>query len=256
MSDVKLIDVHCHLDFETFDDDRPEVLQRAEKNNISDIIIPGTQKKYWDRIKLLSSEQSNLHACYGLHPYWVNQHDQQDIKRLSDYIKANRPVGLGECGLDFRPRQADKTLQIKFFEAQLIIAKEYELPVIIHSVNATETVIKILKKYKDLTGMIHSYSGSQEQANLLVDLNFYISIGGSVTYERAKKIRKVAATVPLTSLLIETDAPDQPDSLHYDKRNEPAFLINTVKAIAALRKESYDEISRQTTTNAKQLFKL
>lgn len=256
MSDAKLIDAHCHLDFETFDADRLEVLQRAEKSNISDIIIPGTQKKYWDRIKLISSEHNNLHACYGLHPYWVNQHDQQDIKRLSDYIEANRPVGLGECGLDFRPQQADKTLQLKFFEAQLIIAKEYQLPVIIHSVNATETVIQTLKKHKGLTGMIHSYSGSQEQAKQLVDLNFYISIGGSVTYERAKKIRKVATGLPLTSLLIETDAPDQPDSLHQEKRNEPAFLINTVKAIAGLRKESIEEISRQTTTNAKRLFKI
>lgn len=159
-----------------------------------------------------------------------------------------------------RPRLSPPTgrqnIAIKFFEAQLIIAEEYGLPVIIHSVNATETVIKILREHKNITGMIHSYSGSLEQAKQLIDLNFYISIGGSVTYERAKKVRKVAAGIPLTALLVETDAPDQPDSLHQEQRNEPAFLINTVNAIAGLRKESVEEISRQATTNTKRLFKI
>lgn len=256
MSDAKLIDAHCHLDFKMFDIDRPQVLRRAEEKNISDIIIPGTQKKYWDRIRSLSSEHLNLHPCYGLHPYWAKQHDRQDLKLLHEYIATNRPVGLGECGLDFRPGQADKTLQLSFFEAQLIIAEEYGLPVIIHSVNATETVIRILREHKNITGMIHSYSGSLEQARQLVDLNFYISIGGSVTYERAKKVRKVAVEIPLTALLVETDAPDQPDSLHQEQRNEPAFLINTVNAIAGLRKESIEEISRQTTSNTRRLFKI
>lgn len=256
MPDTKLVDAHCHLDFEVFDPDRLQVLQRAADKNISDIIIPGTQKKYWQRIRSLCSTHDNLHACYGLHPYWVKQHDPRDIAQLGHFIEANKPVALGECGLDFRPQQANKALQLEFFEAQLTLAKEYQLPVVIHSVNATETIIQTLKKHKNLTGMIHSYSGSLEQAKQLIDLNFYISIGGSVTYERANKIKKVAANIPLTSLLVETDAPDQPDFLHSDKRNEPAFLINTVETIAALRKSNSEEISRQTTTNAKHLFRL
>lgn len=256
MSDSKLIDAHCHLDFKTFDLDRLQVLQRAADINISDIIIPGTQKKYWQRIRSLCATHDNLHACYGLHPYWVKQHELQDIAELRHYIKTSSTVALGECGLDFRPQQADKSLQLEFFEAQLTIAEEYQLPVVIHSVKATETVIQTLKKYQNLTGMIHSYSGSLEQAKQLIDLNFFISIGGSVTYERANKIKKVAAGIPLTSLLVETDAPDQPDFLHSDKRNEPAFLINTVAAIAAIRKSDSAEISRQTTINAKHLFKL
>ncbi len=256
MPENKLIDAHCHLDFKAFDLDRPEVLQRAAEKNISDIIIPGTQQKYWQRIRSLCSTHDNLHACYGLHPYWIKQHEQQDITKLRHFIEANDTVALGECGLDFRPQQADRTLQLEFFEAQLSIAKEYQLPVVIHSVKATETVIQILKKYKNLSGMIHSYSGSLEQAKQLIDLNFYISIGGNVTYQRANKIKEVAASIPLTSLLVETDAPDQPDFLHHDKRNEPAFLIDTVAAIAALRESNSEEISRQTTINAKHLFKL
>ena len=108
---INLIDSHCHLDFETFDSDRAQVLQRAQDNNINDIIIPGTEKKYWHRINKLCSEHKQLHACYGLHPYWINSHELQDIKNLDEYINKNNPVALGECGLDFRPEQADKKTQ-------------------------------------------------------------------------------------------------------------------------------------------------
>lgn len=249
-----LIDSHCHLDFEAFDNDRSEVLQRAKDNNVSDIVIPGTERIYWDRINNLCKSHQQLHACYGLHPYWVNKHNKHDIEILKEYIGSNRPVALGECGLDFRAQQADKKTQLYFFEAQLNIAINCRLPVIIHSVRATETVIETVKKFKDLTGMIHSYSGSSEQARQLIDLNFYISVGGSVTYDNANKIQKVAKETPLTSLLIETDAPDQPDKKHSGKRNEPAYIIDTVKAISEIREESVERVTEQTTINAKNIF--
>ena len=254
MLSAHLIDSHCHLDFEAFDNDRSEVLQRAKDNNISDIVIPGTEKIYWHRINSLCKEYPQLHACYGLHPYWINNHNKQDIEKLKNYIDNNRPLALGECGLDFRPQQADKKIQLYFFEAQLDLAESCQLPVVIHSVNATEEVIKAIKKFKKLNGMVHSYSGSLEQARQLMDLNFYISISGSVTYDNAKKLRKVASSIPLTSLLIETDAPDQPDQKNSAKRNEPAYMINTVKAISELREEATDMVAEQTTINAKKLF--
>jgi len=254
MPATPMIDSHCHLDFETFDIDRADVLQRAKDNNISDIIIPGTEKIYWDRINQLCKKHSQLHACYGLHPYWVNEHNKTDIEKLKQYIEANRPVALGECGLDFRADQADKKTQLYFFEAQLDIAEQDQLPVIIHSVRATEAVIQSIKKFKKLTGMIHSYSGSTEQAKQLIDLNFFISVGGSVTYDNAKKIKQIVKEIPLTSLLIETDAPDQPDKKHNGKRNEPAYIVNTINAISKIRNESVEMITRQTTINAKTLF--
>jgi len=264
MSAPSLIDAHCHLDFEVFDHDRTEVMQRAHSNNISDIIIPGTERIYWDRIKNLCSagagqkppEQPRLHACYGLHPYWVCENSRQDIEVLKDYIEINRPIAIGECGLDFRPQQADKKMQLYFFEAQLNIAADAQLPVVIHSVRATESVIQLIKKFKTLTGMIHSYSGSFEQAKQLVDLNFYISLGASVTYDNAKKIKEVAEQIPLTSLLLETDAPDQADQKNQGKRNEPAYLVNTLEAVAELRQEPAETIAIQTTTNAKTLFNI
>jgi TatD DNase family protein len=252
----KLIDSHCHLDLESFDEDRTQVLQRAIDNNISDIVIPGTQKIYWDKIRQLCSTHKQLHACYGLHPYWVNNHSEQDLKQLDTYIEHNRPVAIGECGLDFRPQQADKNMQLNFFENQLRIAENHQLPVVIHAVKATEKVIETIRKFKNLTGMIHSYSGSTEQARQLIDLNFYISASGSVTYDRAKKIKSVMKEIPLTSLLLETDAPDQPDQKNHDKRNEPAYLINTAIFIAELRGDSFENIARQTTMNAQKLFNI
>lgn len=256
MPAVHLIDSHCHLDFEVFDNDRTEVLQRAKDNNISDIVIPGTEKIFWDRIKQLCENQPRLHACYGLHPYWVNNKNTQDIPALDSYIESNRPVALGECGLDFRPQQADKKTQLTFFEAQLTIANNHRLPLVIHSVKATETVIQMIKKFKNLSGMIHSYSGSTEQARQLIDLNFYISLGGSLTYDHAKKIRKVAKKMPLTSLLLETDSPDQPDQKNSGKRNEPAYLINILNKVSELRQESQESIAEQTTKNARTLFNI
>lgn len=254
MSDASLIDSHCHLDFKIFDPDREQVLRRASEKNISDIIIPGTQSIYWDRIKKICDANKHLHACYGLHPYWAGTHREKDIDRLTDFIDYNEAVAVGECGLDFRKQQADKKTQLHFLEAQLDLASNKNLPVVIHAVNATETIIQIVKKFKNLKGMIHSYSGSSEQARQLIDLGFLISVGGSVTFDNAKKIKQVVTDIPLTSLLIETDAPDQVDQNNLGKRNEPAYLVNTAAAIAGLKQISIDAIAEQTTENAKKLF--
>ena len=251
-----LIDSHCHLDFESFDIDRDQVLQRAQDNNINDIIVPGTEKKYWQRINQLCSRYKQLHPCYGLHPYWVSDHDKHDLKSLDSYIENNPAVALGECGLDFRDDQTDKKTQLYFFESQLDIANNHQLPVVIHSVRATETIIQSVKKFTDLKGMIHSYSGSAEQAKQLIDLGFYISVGGSVTYDNAKTIKSVVKHIPLTSLLLETDAPDQPGKKNKGERNEPAYLVNTLDTISTLRDTSQSNIAKQTTKNARTLFSL
>jgi TatD DNase family protein len=256
MSNSSLIDTHCHLDFEVFDDDRQQVLQRALKNNIQDIIIPGTQRIYWQRIKQLCDNNKHLHPCYGLHPYWLYRHQQSDIKQLADFIGNNPALAVGECGLDFRPQRVDKNIQLDFLQAQFDIACNAELPVVIHAVNATEAVIQSIKKFNGLNGMIHSYSGSSEQARQLIDLGFLISVSGSITFDNAKKIKQVVKAIPMISLLAETDAPDQSDQSHLGKRNEPAYLVNTIAAIAELKQLPIDTVAQQTTTNAKKLFRI
>ena len=250
---MKLVDAHCHLDFDAFEHDRDAVITRAQATGIEHIVIPGVKAEHWQRITRLC-DRAELHACYGLHPYYADQHQADDLDKLERQIAGHPCVALGECGLDYRDGQPGKILQHKFFTAQLDIARQYNKPVVIHSVRATEDVILAVKNRAGLRGMVHSYSGSLEQAMQLVELGFYISLGGSTTFERAKRLHKVAAGIPLESLLLETDAPDQPDSLHHGERNEPAYLINTLNFIAELRTETPELIAEQTTANARRLF--
>ena len=147
-----------------------------------------------------------------------------------------------------------KIYKKKFFNAQLDIAHAINKPVVIHSVRATEDVINSIKNYPGLRGMIHSYSGSYEQAKQLIGLGFYISFGGAITYDNARKLRATASDIPLGSILLETDAPDQPDADHFNQRNEPAYLVNVLKCLSELRDEPIEEIAEQTTRNAQELF--
>jgi TatD DNase family protein len=250
----ELIDSHCHLDFEAFDGDREKVVERARKKGIGDIIIPGVKRRGWKQIRTLCNSSTQLHACYGLHPYLAGEHTDDDIVQLKQWLQDNPCVAVGECGLDYRKDQADRHIQMKFFRAQLDIAQAVGKPVAIHSVHATGDVINTIRNYPGLRGMIHSYSGSYEQARQLLDLGFYISLGGAITYKRASKLRTTAARMPLTSILIETDAPDQPDAAHHGERNEPAYLVNVLKCLGELRDEPVEEIAAQTTRNAQALF--
>ena len=251
---MEIIDAHCHLDFDIFDDDRSDVITRASKAGISKIVIPGVSASNWPRIHTLCEQDDRLHACYGLHPYYTDQHSDSDIDALSAWLETHECVAVGECGLDYRKNQAPKEQQLYFFEAQLKIANEHKLPVVIHSVQATQDVIQTVKKYSGIRGMVHSYSGSHEQALQLIDLGFYISIGAQITYDKAIKLRATASKIPLESILLETDAPDQPDAEHINQRNEPAYIVNVLDALAELRNETKEEIAKQTTNNAIALY--
>jgi TatD DNase family protein len=251
-----LIDSHCHLDFDVFDEDRNEVVSRAKNNGITDIIIPGVSSNNWSTIKSICSNNPHIHPCYGLHPYLADQHTNDDISNLIQWVNQNHCVAIGECGLDYRKGQAEKETQMKFFELQLDIAINADLPVVIHSVRATEDVIKTVLKKPGLRGMIHGYSGSYEQAMLLTEHGFFISLGGAVSYDHARKIRSVASRLPAFSLLLETDAPDQPDAKHKGQRNEPSYLVSVLECLSELRGESKEKIAEQTSINARRLFQI
>ncbi|MDH5473020.1 MAG: TatD family hydrolase [Gammaproteobacteria bacterium] len=249
-----IIDSHCHIDFESFDHDRDQVLQRAHNTGIEHIIVPGISADTWQRVKNICTQHSKLHACYGLHPYYIDQHKLNDLITLNNWIKNESPVGIGECGLDFYLKNLDRKKQMDFFDAQLEMALEYNLPVVIHCRKATEQVIQLLKSKPGLRGMIHSYSGSYEQALQLIDLGIYLSFGGAITYERATRPRDIVSRIPLDYLLIETDAPDQADSQHHKQRNEPSYIKTIIDSIANLRDENPDIICTQTSNNCRQLF--
>ena len=249
-----LIDSHCHLDFDAFRPDRSAVIERARGVGVSHIVIPGVNHGNWNDIRSLCDTDTRIHPCYGLHPYWAAEHSDDDVEQLTDWLDSNDCVAVGECGLDYRKNQADKRLQQQFFHAQLDIAHRRDKPVVIHSVRATEEVISSIKNYPGLRGMVHSYSGSHEQAMQLIGLGFCISFGGAITYDNAKKLRATAASLPLDSILLETDAPDQPDKAHHGQRNEPAYLVNVLECLAELRDEPIGEIAERTTANARALF--
>ena len=249
-----IIDSHCHLDFDAFNSDRNAVIERARNQGIKHIIIAGVKRTSWDLIRTICDNDKQIHACYGLHPYLAGEHSDEDIIQLRLWLENNNSIAVGECGLDFRNNQADKKLQLKFFNAQLDMALDLAKPVVIHSVRATEDVIRSIKKHVGLRGMIHSYSGSHAQAMQLIDLGFYISFGGAITYDNARKLRDTASRIPLDSILLETDAPDQPDAEHFNQRNEPAYLVNVLQCLSELRDEPINEIAAQTTNNAQELF--
>jgi len=255
-----IIDSHCHIDFDVFDKDRLAVLQRADSVGVKKIIVPGVMQNTWHKIKSCCEEFSVLYACYGLHPYFLDAHDPQHLIDLKAYIDINKPIAVGECGLDFFMKDLKVDAQIFYFEQQLDIALEFNLPVVIHARKSTEAVINSIKQRKGLRGMIHSYSGSYEQAIQLVNMGFYLSFGGPITYEKSNRLHRLVKQLPLEYLLVETDSPDQlvsqPAMDVVENRNEPAFIVNVVEKIADLRNSDIETISSITSKNSVNLFNL
>lgn len=261
---ISLTDTHCHLDLDAFADDRQAVLERAAKAGIKRIIIPATTRHRWATIHALcqppAPPQHNiaLFPCYGIHPYWAQEHDATDIEALHDYLQQHPALAIGECGLDFRPTQLAKENSRKqqraLFEAQLQLAYRLHLPVVIHAVKATQEVIETLRQFPGLRGMIHAYSGSYEQAKELIALGFYLGIGASVTFPNAHKRQLVVKKLPFDAILLETDAPDQPPHAHHSQRNEPAFITETLHTIARLKNVETETVAQHNEQNARQLF--
>jgi TatD DNase family protein len=251
-----LVDTHCHLDVPEFDADRDQVLARARAAGVTRQIVPAIEAATWPALREACAMDDGLFPAYGLHPLLIGSHRQAHLRELRDWIERERPVAIGECGLDYYIEGLDPTLQGTYFDGQLRLAREYDLPVVVHARRAVDAVMAAIKRVGQLRGVIHSYAGSEEQARQLADLGFLVGIGGPVTYERANRVRRVAANVPLDTLLLETDAPDQPDSDHRGERNEPARITRVLEVIAELRGEDPGVIAQATTRNAERLFGL
>lgn len=251
-----ITDSHCHIDFDVFDSDRGQVIQDARLAGVNRIIVPGVIYETWGKIISCCNEFTELYPCFGLHPYFINKHQTQHLDDLKTYIDQHKPIAVGECGLDFYLEKLDINQQIFYFEQQLDIALEFNLPVVIHARKSTEAVIKAIKKRPALRGMIHSYSGSYEQALQLIKLGFHLSFGGPVTYEKSTRLRKTLQRLPLDSILVETDAPDQPVANAKKSRNEPLFILDVIESIAGLHNTSKETIANITSKNASELFKL
>ncbi len=251
-----LIDSHVHTDDERLKADRPAVLHAARKANVVAQVVPAISQRLWPRVKAVCEAESDLYACYGLHPCFCDEHLDAHIEELPLWLGRERPVAVGECGLDYQIVDADRAQQQHLFSAQLALAREFDLPIVIHARRAVEDVIRMIRSSGHYRGLVHSFNGSAQQASRLIDLGYKLSFGGAVTYSRAKRLREMIRTLPLDAILLETDAPDQTDQNHSGQRNEPAYLVDVWKAISGLRDENADEIARATTANAIELFRL
>lgn len=253
---MRLIDSHCHFDDPAFDPDRMQLQQKMAESGVTDIIFPATIAAHWPRLKAITDKHPGFHASYGLHPMFMQYHKNSHINLLHDWLDKEPTVAIGECGLDFFIQGFDQQSQEALFLQHLRLAHEFDLPLIIHARKSLDIVLKHIRRTGPLRGVIHSFAGSQQQADQLINAGFYLGIGGTITYERAKRLQKVVRHIPENHLLLETDAPDQPDSLWRGKRNEPGRLPLIANAIATIRETSIEHIAAITTQNARELFAL
>jgi TatD DNase family protein len=187
---------------------------------------------------------------------YLDRHRPEHLDALVEWIAREKPVAVGECGLDFHVEGLDRDTQQTYLDRQLTIARDFDLPVILHARRAFDAVAASIRRAGKLRGVVHSFSGSAEQAHQLWKLGFHLGIGGPVTYERAARLRSIVATMPIEWLLLETDSPDQPTATHRGERNEPARLVDVLDVIATLRNETREEIAAATRANAERLFGL
>lgn len=252
------IDTHCHLNFSVFNSDREVVIAQAQQHGVSHFMIPATHAETWQSVENICHTSPACYPTYGLHPMFLPKHKAEHLVQLKLRLQhQNKNIyAVGECGLDFFVPDLDQNQQLFFFIEQLKLAAEFDKPLIIHARRSLDIVLKHIRQFEGLCGVVHSFSGSLQQAEQLWEQGFYLGVGGTVTYSRAKRLQAVLTQMPLESLVLETDSPDQPDSAWRGKRNQPERLPIIAQKLADLRQDSLVNIANITTSNAKQLFNL
>ena len=249
-----LIDSHCHLDAPEFDADRDEVAQAAKQAGVGIIVIPAVARENFQQVIDLSNQYAHCRFALGIHPMYVDNAHPSDLSLLkalvSQYIATNKLVAIGEIGLDFFVTQQNRETQEYFFSEQLKIAQAFDLPVVLHVRKAVDDVLKHLRIHKVRGGIAHAFNGSAQQAQAFIGLGFKLGFGGAMTYTRALKIRELAKTLPLESIVLETDAPDIPPEWVGTKgRNAPAELLKIAQVLADLRGVKVSQIIEKTGEN-------
>ncbi len=254
---MQLIDTHSHLDLHCFAEDRQQVLCRSRNNGVVAQILPGVCRDWWSDMLTLCSRTPDLFAAPGLHPMYLQKHSPTHLNELQSLASSGTIVALGEIGLDYYIRDIDHSQQQYYFEEQLDIAKESDLPILLHVRKAHDQVQATLRRKKFKSGgIVHAFSGSLQQAEKYLQLGFKISFGGTITYDRSTKIRAVAQRLPLDAIVLETDAPDIPPAAHHGQRNSPEYLPLILDSLAQIRSESKAVLARRTTANAIEILRL
>ncbi len=255
--ELELFDTHCHLDSAAFDKDRKLLLEKSRDNGINNILIPGTTKDSWRIIRMHVALNSGLHAALGLHPFFVEEHTDHHLHDLDLALSLPPVTAVGEIGLDYYDKKLNKDKQEKFFRAQVKIAKERNLPIILHVRKAHDEVLKYLRFLKFIEGgIVHAFSGNLQQAREYISRGFKLGFGGTMTYERSVKIREMLKILPLEAIVLETDAPDMVPATSNSHRNTPVHLLDIFNSFCKLRPETPKELAEATTRNAKKILRV
>jgi TatD DNase family protein len=253
-----LFDTHVHLNAEQFNEDLEEVISRAKEAGVGKMVVVGFDRPTIERAMELVEHYDFLYASVGWHPVDAIDMTNEDLAWIEELSSHPKVVALGEMGLDYHWDKSPKDVQKEVFRKQIHLAKKVKLPIIIHNREATQDIVDILREEgaEEVGGIMHCFSGSPEIAQECVDMNFYISLGGPVTFKNAKKPKEVAQEIPLERLLIETDCPYLAPHPNRGKRNEPAYVKLVAEQIAELKGISLEEVEKITTENANKLFNI
>ncbi len=253
-----LIDSHAHMYDQRYDKDRDKVIKDFKNDGVELVIVSGSSVLSAIKAIALANKYSSVYATVGIHPCDTADMNNETLHTIRELSKNKKVVGIGECGLDYHYDYSPKDVQKKWFIEQLRLAKELKLPVVVHDREANIDTYEALKSEynSDLRGVLHCYSGDLELAKKYIEMGFYISIAGPVTYRSAHKLKEVAKHIPLEYLFIETDAPCLPPSQIGKRRNEPAFVRYVAAEIAALRGITYEKVALTTAANVKRLYNI
>lgn len=256
---MQLIDTHTHLDFEMFDDDRAQVIARARNAGVERIVVLGVRAANWQRVWQLACDEPAVHAALGLHPVFLEEHQDAHVQQLRDWLERLRGepklCAVGEIGLDYYIDNPDIERQQRLLEAQLALAADFSLPVLLHVRRAHAPMIATLKRYKlERSGVIHAFSGSWEEAREYLRLGFRLGLGGAGTWPQAQRMHRVLRQLPLEAIVLETDAPDIPPAGHAGERNSPELLPEICRRLADLKGIDAHALAAASYRNSCELF--
>jgi len=253
-----IIDTHAHILDHKFDDDRNMVLLRASDAGISAIIEIACEKGDWKNALSFAKENENVYSVFGVHPLNLDETCDADFEKLECILKnAAKAAALGEIGLDYHYGGApSKDKQKEYFAKQLDIALRARKPVVIHCREAYKDCVDILKNFSGLKGVIHCFSGDKDSAEKFLSMGFLLGIDGPATYPKSNGLREIISQTDISKILVETDCPYLPPQKYRGQRNEPSYIVETLKAVAAVKRLSYEEAAQITSKNAKELFSI
>lgn len=256
---MTLIDTHTHLDFDDFDSDRAAVLEHCRTLGVERMVVLGVYERNWQRLWDLTLQNPSLHAAFGLHPVYIDEHQPQHLVQLGDWLSRlqGHPqlCAVGEIGLDYYVAGLDRQRQQQVFDAQLQLAADFNLPALLHVRRSHADVIATLKRFKlERGGIIHAFAGSREEAREYIKLGFKLGLGGAATWPQALRMHRVIARLPLDSVVLETDSPDMAPAMHRGQRNSPEHLPAICVALAQLMEIGPEQLAEASTRNARVLF--